>query len=484
MAKHDFALGIKYLVETVDFNDGLGGQDEKVQSITEAVIANAIAKAMYNKYYKTWNGYIMCYSGKKWVKVRTKEDMPKIALEVLRRKKVGIVYQMPSVSEKIKNLIMQDLNLRVYTGSKGYVSFQNCILDLTTMEKLEFSEEFESMIYLDFEYNPEAQCPEWKRVLKEVISDDASIRVLQEFLGLTFIDRNNLNVETMLFLVGTGGNGKGVVYDMIKNILGSNCSSTELSYLCTHNVAEYYRAGVVGKLLNFCSDMGTKDFSNGVFKKMTSHEEVECRQPGGEYFETRDMPLLAASINKMPVITDSTDGFWRRCAFIKFPHTIPADKQDKLLKFKLRAEIPGVFNWIMTGMKCILDQKGIFTHSEAMQEYSLNARIDSNSVLSWCRDNRYRGRIDGLGLKSNEYREMKMFASDMIKSYALYCTENNNMSKSRPNFNEDLKAEGFIYKERMRLGEKVSSGFIFYQILKDEILEKEETDEAVDNLPF
>lgn len=488
----DYTKAIRFLVESIEIAAGFGDSDDKTRQDKEAELAHAFSKAMQGDYFKTWNGHFMCYSGKRWVRVRVSEDLPKIIYEVLRKKGVGKVYRMPASVGKILRVVQDDMNISSYSGSKRYISFKNCVLDLVTREKLDFSEKYESMVYLDFNYDPESECPLWDKTLKEIISDDASISVMYEFLGLIFVDRSALNVETMMFFVGSGSNGKGVIFEMMQNILGENQSSMSFDNLCTHNNSEYYRASVAGKLLNFCSDMGTKEFSNGIFKQIVSREPVICRFPSEKPFETRDMPLLAASINKMPVITDSTDGFWRRCQFLHFGRTFTGKEQDKTLKFRLRPEISGVFNRILQGMDRILKNQGNFTESQKILELGKTARIESNSVLSWCRENRYVGKaaidemLEKRELISEEYREIKMFSSDIMKSYTHFCTEYGHMAKSNRSLNEDLKSDGFIYKERMRLSgvDKVSSGFIFYEIIKPEVFLGVEEEKLINELPF
>lgn len=494
MESKDYEEAIQYVVDVVAFADGYGGGDTTVKLDKEGYIASAISEAMQTKYFKAWLGGFMCYNGRRWIKVDGADDMPKIVYEIVRLKNVGIVYQMPNTIGKIVKKICGNIHIKTYTGNKRYVAFRNCVLDMVTKKQLGFSEEYESMIYLDFDYNPKADCPDWDKTVKQIISDDASISVLYEFLGLVFVDRTKLNVETALFFVGTGSNGKGVISDMVSNILGDNQVSVEFSLLCTHNNAEYYRASVAGKLLNFCYDMGVKEFSNGIFKTLTSREPIMCRFPSGRPFMTRDMPLMGASINKMPIVTDSSDGFWRRCKFILFSKTFSDKDQDKTLKFRLRSEASGVFNKILSGMDRIMSQNGDFTESLAMKEHSINARIDSNSVLSWCQENRYKGArhvhemVAAGTLKANEYIEMRMFSADIMKSYVTYCTEQQQYPKSRPNLNEDLKSEGFVYKTNMRSGigedARVTSGFIFYKIIKSEVIDKIEQEKLIDELPF
>lgn len=479
----NYDLAVKDILRVIKLKDGYGKEKGK-----PAVIANAVVDAIAScQYFKAWNGALMCYTGKKWVRVAIKDELPKIIYKVLREKDVGIGFQTPSVVGMVTGITegKAETYIPMYRGDKKYIAFKNCVLDMVTRDKLEFSPKYETVISLDVEYDPDAKCPLWDKTLKENIKTNEEIAVLHEFLGLALIDRRNLNPEKMLWLIGQGGNGKSVVSEAVSDIFGESCSGMEFEQFCTAPDAMYHRAMLAGKLINFCKDMGVKEFSNGIFKSIVSGEEIQCRPIHEKPFSTKDMPLLAANINKMPVVTDSSNAFWRRGLFIEFPFTRAAKDQDKMLKFKLQAELSGIFNRILEGRDRLVRNNGNFTDSEAMDKLKERVKIESNSVLGWCNDKGYRSKrwvsdaVDRSELKWEDVDEMKVFSRELMQSYSTYCDENNNHAKNRANFNEDLKSEGFEYKEKMRLSGIVSTGFVFYKI-KEEVLVKEEEE----NLPF
>ena len=60
------------------------------------------------------------------------------------------------------------------------------MLRLSDMSVFPHDPEYATRIHLDYEYDPKAACPEWLKFLDYVVGDQASIAVLQEFLGLNF----------------------------------------------------------------------------------------------------------------------------------------------------------------------------------------------------------------------------------------------------------------------------------------------------------
>ncbi|MFA7491757.1 MAG: hypothetical protein WCY58_13475 [Mariniphaga sp.] len=70
---------------------------------------------------------------------------------------------------------------------------------------------------LPFSYDSEATCPIFNKYLEEVLPDESSRMVLQEYSGYIF---NDANLEKMLMLVGTGSNGKSVYFNIISALVG------------------------------------------------------------------------------------------------------------------------------------------------------------------------------------------------------------------------------------------------------------------------
>ena len=470
---------IAFLCNVLSGMGGTGAADKKVVPETEARMAVAISNAFSRGYFRRGEGTLYIYTGRKFQSL-TEDVSRRIISEVMERMEIGEIYRVNSIS-KIYRKVMDNYRIKAFLPKNTIVSFRNCVLDLNDMSSYPHQEKYQTRIFLDFDYDPAARCDRWRRFLTEVVDDEESVRVLQEFMGLIFVDRTVLNVEASMFLYGTGGNGKSVVHYMMKYVLGNdNCSSFDLSQLCTHSQADYYAAACNGKLLNFASDMGDKDFSGGRFNAIVSHEPIVARQPGGQAYEAREMPLLVSNINKIPVVTDSSNGYWRRNKIIKFEKTFLEEDQDKLLKSKLRDEVSGVFNWIMEGRARIIKTDGMFTPCRKMDETVNKVRIESNSVLSFLQEMGYTGRV-----KPNyEVQPQKKTAQELMDMYKDYCHRWGNIPKSRTQFSNDLLMNGFDYLKRSRFGGQVTSAYAFFEIVRELPVGQVLDDGMVNDLPF
>lgn len=469
-----FSSALAFLCEGCPI-DGLGEGDSKVSARTEAVMAERICERMSQGWFRR-NGDIMyAFDGRRYV-VMSDNDMESLMCELLKVKGVGEVYLTGSIT-KLTRRAMREWGIPPFRPSRGVVSFRNCVLELDTGMVAPHSQEWETRIYLDFDYYPYAKCPRWTAFLDEVLGDVQTISVLQEFLGLIFVDRKVLSVEKMLFLFGYGSNGKSVVHDTVKYILGDNCSEFTMEQLCGRQNSDYYAAQANGKLLNFASDLGDSDFSGGRFKAIVSAEPIVVRPIGKAPYQADEMPLLAANVNKMPVTTDSSNGHWRRPIIIEFTRTIEESQQDRRLKFKLQDEASGIFNWILVGRERILRNEGRFTESTVIRETVQRLREESSSVLSFLAERRYVCKSD------SEADAKYMHVVELMEEYNEYCRDYGNSPKGRTGFITDLRQLGFSYLPKLRKNGKVTTGFKVYE-LHDEGEVFDGSGAADDDFPF
>jgi len=452
------------IVQSLPNLGGIGQNDKRIDKDTEAKIARAIAGAICKLPFCRGEGGFFYYEDTRYVKVWNADsgcdEMPQVILGVLEALCIGDVYMFGSITGIIK-MISNSHRIPVFMPSKSIISFRNCILNINDMSTAKHNPKWMTRIFFDFDYDPKATCHLWESFLVQVLPDDYEGRlILQEFLGFMFINKEQLSEEKSLFLYGTGSNGKSVVQDVIQSMLGNdNCSNYELSQLCTASDAGYNLADINGKILNFASDMGDKDFSGGRFKAIAARDPIQVRPIGQAPFMAKDMPLLISNINKMPVTTDATHGYWRRFLLLHFNVLFNEDDMDRLLKPKLRKEVSGIFNWILAGRERLLKNNGKFTRSPHMEMMIGTAKKESNSVLAFLEEKNYTGLEAGVGLVTR----MEMFSREIMAEYSEYCRLWKNTPKSKTNFINDLKSAGFEYKAQMRKGGEVSSGFIFFK---------------------
>lgn len=173
---------------------------------------------------------------------------------------------------------------------------------------------------LPFDFNPEAQMPLFQKFLDEVLLEKESQMILQEYLGYIFA--RDLKLEKCLILIGSGSNGKSVIFDVVTALLGEkNVCSYTLSNLCNDN--GYFRAELTNYLLNYSSELGGKGCNPDIVKKLISNEPIDARSPYGNPFILKNYGRFIFNTNLIPKDIEQTEAYFRRILPIAFNVTIP-----------------------------------------------------------------------------------------------------------------------------------------------------------------
>ena len=218
---------------------------------------------------------------------------------------------------------------------------------------------------LAFDYNPKATAPMFETYLNRVLPDIELQHILAEFLGYVFIRPTTLKLEKTLLLYGSGANGKSVFYEVVRSMLGEQ-NTSEYSLQSLTEEKGYFRASIANKLVNYASEISGKLVSS-IFKQLVSGEPVEARLPYGKPFILKQYAKLIFNCNELPKDVEQTEAYFRRFLIVPFEITIPESEQDKQLSQKIIAnELSGVFNWVLYGLKRLLENKK-FTDSHRVR---------------------------------------------------------------------------------------------------------------------
>lgn len=288
---------------------------------------------------------------------------------------------------------------------------------------------------LEFPYDEKAKADRFQQYLDRVLPDKKKQQVLAEFLGYVFIRNSVLKLEKALILFGSGGNGKSVLFDIILKLLGpENVSNFSLQNLTDEK--GYTRAMLSGKLLNYASEISTR-LNPTIFKILVSGEPIEARMIYGKPFLLKDYARMIFNTNVLPKDIESNPGFFRRFMIIKFDQTISDEEKDPGLANHIIAnELPGVFNWVLDGLKRLL-QQGDFTACPAIDDAINEFKRDSDSVNLFIDDVGYIPSDDG-------YEPLK----ELYMLYKTFCNDFGYTSCSLRSFAERLRNYGFNVHRR------------------------------------
>ncbi|MBQ6958104.1 MAG: hypothetical protein IJP77_06065 [Bacteroidales bacterium] len=287
----------------------------------------------------------------------------------------------PTDIRKMADMPLSVVSGRSYPRSRSLLCFTNIVASLDGVKPVGFPFGPQMVVTeaLSYAYDPDATCPLWEAFLSEVLPDSSVRAVLQEFFGMCYLDRRRLSVEKFLLLIGSGANGKSVIFEVMKAVFGEdNVSTFDSQQLVDEKMVPY----VKGRRLNFAPDMRQSSAFDSALKALSSGQDVTGRRIYGEA-EKVQCPPLCFAMNEMPFFKDTTDAFFRRLIPISFEVTIPPQRQDRSLVRRIVAsDLPGIFNWAIAGRNRLLASGGEFSPCPAIDGYlrDLRRRVEEMSA--------------------------------------------------------------------------------------------------------
>ena len=285
---------------------------------------------------------------------------------------------------KIGDMPFLVLEERRHIVDTNKVVFDNCVLDVSSGDVLDFGTSIHTDYVRPFAYSEDSRCPLWKRFLNEVMPDEDEQACLQEFFGMCYLDRERWSVEKFALFVGTGSNGKSVVFDVIKSVIGKD----RVSYLSPDQLTnEKQVVSVIGKRLNFAPDIRRGAAFDSALKALSSGQDIQGWKLYAGSMVVKCPPLVFA-LNEMPRFRDVTSAFFRRILLFSFDVTIPEERQDRTLATRIiENESGGVFRWIVEGLWRLQSRKGMFTVCDKMvtnlETLKKKVRDEENPVLQY-----------------------------------------------------------------------------------------------------
>jgi P4 family phage/plasmid primase-like protien len=217
------------------------------------------------------------------------------------------------------------------------------------------------------------ECPLWLNFLNQITDGDKSIQeYLQRLCGYTLT--GDTSEQALVFLYGTGANGKSVFLGTISGILGdyARCAPIE-TFTATRN--ENHPTDIAGlqgaRLVTATETEEGRPWAESKIKQMTGGDRITARFMRGDFFEFVPQWKLIIAGNHRPSLRTVDEAMRRRMNLVPFTVTIPPEKRDKALAKKLKLEWPGILKWAVEG--CLAWQKvGLYPPRiviEATEEY-------------------------------------------------------------------------------------------------------------------
>ncbi|WHQ55075.1 phage/plasmid primase, P4 family [Lactiplantibacillus plantarum] len=246
----------------------------------------------------------------------------------------------------------------------NYAAFGSRLIDLTTLQSGgEADPQKLTRMHSDVQFNPDATCPLFNQFLDDVLPDPKDQAFLQQYTG--YLLEPSFKANAFLVIKGDGRNGKSVYLNLIKKLLGKlNVSSSKIESLA----GDFGLAPLVNKRANLSSEGQAASFDTAEIKAICSGDAVTINAKNQAQYTTVLKAKFIFMTNNMPVTTDTSDGFSRRLNILPFRVQIPLDKVDVDLESKLTAELSGILNWALNGLRELRKNNFNFTNSDSMRE--------------------------------------------------------------------------------------------------------------------
>jgi P4 family phage/plasmid primase-like protien len=201
------------------------------------------------------------------------------------------------------------------------------------------------------EFNPEAHCPIWLRFLDQCfISDEETIDYIQKALGYSLTGM--VGEEVLHFCFGMGRNGKSVFANVMTKLMGDYAITAPAEMLMRRD-----RNGATNDIARLCGSRlvlanetrSDQRFDDLTIKTLVSTERISARFLHNEFFDFWPTFKIWIRGNHKPVITDESNGAWRRIRLVPFENNITEDRVDSELEKKLLAEKEGILAWMIEG---------------------------------------------------------------------------------------------------------------------------------------
>jgi putative DNA primase/helicase len=284
-----------------------------------------------------------------------------------------------------------------------------------------------------------ADCPLFLKFLAEATADDEELqRYIQRWAGYSLT--GDTSEHALLFIYGPGGNGKGVLKNVMTDILGDYAATAGMD---TFAASKHHRHLTELAMLDGARLVAVSETERGQawsetrINQFTGGDQITANFMRQDAFTYRPRLKLMIIGNHKPKLMAVNDAARRRFNIVPFTHK--PKEVDMQLGEKLRKEYPGILRWMIDGcqdwLKNGLGRPAVVgkTTADYFDEQDLFGR--------WLEEKCDRG----VGLKAS--------SGALYDSWKTFATDNGDDAGSSTSFAPRMAERGF---------EKKKSGTVYY----------------------
>jgi putative DNA primase/helicase len=337
------------------------------------------------------------------------------------------------------------------------VATSNGLLDVTSRELHPHTPLYFSQVSVPFPYDPDAPPPNrWLTFLDELwATEPDAIDVLGEWFG--YVISGRLDLHKILVMVGPTRGGKGVIARILTALIGKrNVCGPTLSSLGS----EFGLAPLLGKSLASDARSGGGKNSSVVVERLLSISGEDTLTVNRKYRDqwSGKLPVrLHVISNELPRFGDASSAIVGRLVLLLTTRSW-LGKEDYELETEIRAELTGILNWSLDGLRRLtLDNENHFTRFEAAEEAITTMQDLASPVGAFVRE---RCKLDS---------GAEIAVDDLYGEYKSWCELSEYPKSPKAHFGRDLRAAcPSVRKRRPRDGSKRHFVYAGIRLRKDD----------------
>lgn len=254
---------------------------------------------------------------------------------------------------------------------------------------------------------PAGECPRWLAFLAEVFQGDLEvIEYVQRWAG--YMLTGLTGEHAFLFLLGPGGNGKGVIVATLSAALGDYATTAPME---TFMQAQGERhptdlAGLRGARLVVAQETEAgRALAEARIKALTGGDRISARFMRGDFFEFQPAFKLLMVGNHRPVIRSPDEAMRRRLHLL--PMTFRPSHPNPDLPAALREELPGILAWAVAG--CLAWQRDGLGMPALVRDATAEYFAEQDLITQWLAE-RCEARRDATEASSALFRDWTAWA--------------------------------------------------------------------------
>ena len=280
----------------------------------------------------------------------------------------------------------------------------------------------------------EADRSAWIGFLTETFPEntDTMIDYVQRLVGYSII--GDTSSQIIIFGLGSGGNGKGVMMETIAKLLGNGPNGYALGqpagFLTTRAANDHPEKIANMKGARFVTvpeiDHNAK-LDEGLAKALSGGDRVTARFMGKGAFSWDPTHQLWMTVNNLPRLdSGGGDSLFRRMKVIPFLHKVPKERVDKDLKNRLVDQFgPAILAWMVEGA-VKYSRDGLGADPEGVTAATVDYRGEMDTFASFLEDKCLVYSAEERAVKYGMVPSTPVLA--LHEQYKRYC-EVNNMSR-------------------------------------------------------